>query len=68
MTMVDYYSDVIFAVHADRKSHTGGVLTMGKGSIQIISMKQKINKKVLQKKNWYQQMISYQIFRGPRIS
>ena len=52
MTMVDYYSDVIFAVHADRKSHTGGVLTIGKGEIQTISLNQKINKKVIRKQNW----------------
>ena len=32
-------------VHSDIKSHTRGVLTMVKGEIQTISMKQKINKK-----------------------
>ena len=50
MTMADYDAD--FAVHVDMKSHTGGVLTMGKGEIQTISMKQMINKKVIRKKNW----------------
>ena len=38
-----YYAD--FSLHTGMKIHTGGVLTMGKGAIQKISMKQKINTK-----------------------
>ena len=34
-----------FAVHPDMKSHTGVTMTMGKGAIQAISTKQKINTK-----------------------
>ena len=32
-----------FGVHPDFKSHTGAVRTMGKGAIQSISRKQKLN-------------------------
>jgi hypothetical protein len=37
--------DASFGVHADAKSHTGSVVTMGKGSIVAKSVKQKINTK-----------------------
>ena len=43
--MTDWYTDANFVVHSDMKFHTGGVLTMNKGAIQIISMKQNINTK-----------------------
>ena len=38
-----WYPDAAFAVHADMKSHTGGVFTLGKGSLKTISAKQKLN-------------------------
>ena len=34
-----------FAVHPDYKSHTGGLLSYGKGAIQTMSRKQKLNTK-----------------------
>jgi hypothetical protein len=37
------YIDAAFAVHADMKSHTGAVFTMGKGAIIGSSTKQKVN-------------------------
>jgi hypothetical protein len=37
--------DVSFAVHNDFKSHTGGVMTLGAGAIQMISTKQRLNTK-----------------------
>ena len=37
--------DVAYAVHKDMKSHTGGVLTLGKGAVYSRSTKQKINTK-----------------------
>ena len=45
MTIVYWYADSDFTVHADIKSNMGGVLTMGKGETQTISMNQKINTK-----------------------
>ena len=39
------YIDASFGVHADAKSHTGSVVTMGKGPIVAKSVKQKINTK-----------------------
>ena len=45
MKVADWYSNADFAVHADIKSHTGGVLTMGKGETQTIPTKQNINTK-----------------------
>ena len=49
--MVYWYDNADFEIHAEIKSHTGAVLTMGEVEIQTISMKQKINKKILQKQN-----------------
>ena len=40
-----WHVDAAFAVHPDYKSHSGGSLTMGKGSINTISTKQKLNTK-----------------------
>jgi hypothetical protein len=37
-----WYVDVAFAVHADMKSHTGAIFTMGKGAIISSSTKQKV--------------------------
>ena len=42
---VYWYADAVFAVHQDMKSHTGGVMTMGKGCMITMSSKQKINTK-----------------------
>jgi hypothetical protein len=38
-----WYPDAAFAVHADMKSHTGAILTFGKGAVTTISAKQKLN-------------------------
>ena len=40
-----WWADAAFAVHPDMKGHTGATMTMGKGAIQAISTKQKINTK-----------------------
>jgi hypothetical protein len=40
---LDWYLDAAFAVHNDMKSHTGAILTLGKGAVQSISVKQKAN-------------------------
>ena len=37
--------DATFAVHEDMRSHTGAALTMGKGALLSMSLKQKINTK-----------------------
>ena len=36
MIMADWYADHTFAVHADMKSHTGGVFTRGKGATKSV--------------------------------
>jgi hypothetical protein len=38
-----WYPDAAFAVHHDFKSHTGAVLTLGKGAVNTVSAKQKLN-------------------------
>jgi hypothetical protein len=38
-----WYTDAAFAIHPDYKSHTGGVFTMGEGTITSISKKQRLN-------------------------
>ena len=38
-----WYVDASFAVHPDFKSHTGAFMSMGKGGLQVLSRKQKLN-------------------------
>ena len=40
-----WWIDASYAVHPDCKSHTGGIFTLGKGSIFTVSCKQKLNTK-----------------------
>jgi hypothetical protein len=40
---ITWHLDAAFGVHNDYKSHTGAVMTLGKGSFQSISTKQKVN-------------------------
>ena len=40
---IHWYPDAAFAVHADFKSHTGCATTLGRGSFNTISSKQKLN-------------------------
>jgi hypothetical protein len=40
---MSWYIDAAFAVHTNMKSHTGAILTMGKGAIISDSLKQKVN-------------------------
>ena len=41
--VIKWYVDASFAVHPDFKSHTGATMMMGRGAIQSISRKQKLN-------------------------
>ena len=43
LTIAKWYVDASFAVHPDFKSHSGGVLKMGRGVLDSISSKQKLN-------------------------
>jgi hypothetical protein len=43
--IVKWRIDASFAVHPDMKSHTGGMLSLGKGSIYSTSTRQKLNTK-----------------------
>lgn len=38
-----WYLDAAFAVHMDMKSHTGALMTFGRGSTMSVSTKQKTN-------------------------
>jgi hypothetical protein len=40
--LVQWWVDASFAVHQDMKGHTGGTMTLGKGSIYSTSVKQKL--------------------------
>jgi len=40
---IEWYVDAAFAVHNDFKGHTGAVMMLGKGCIQSVSTKQKVN-------------------------
>ena len=43
--IIKWWVDASFAVHPDMKSHTGGLMTMGKGAVYGTSTRQKINTK-----------------------
>jgi len=45
MNIIKWWADGAFAVHNDYKSHTGGVMMLGKGAVYSTSTKQKINTK-----------------------
>jgi hypothetical protein len=42
-SMIKWYLDASYVVHKDMKSQTGAIMTLGKGPIQAISSKQKLN-------------------------
>jgi hypothetical protein len=44
---VKWWIDAPFAVHPNRNSHTGGTMSLGKGSVYLLSWKQHINTKSL---------------------
>ena len=46
LKIIKWYVDASFAVHPDLRSHTGGVMTMGSGAMQVISKEQKLNSSV----------------------
>ena len=41
--VIKWSLDTSFAVHPDMKSHTGATMTLGKGTVQSVSTKQKVN-------------------------
>jgi hypothetical protein len=43
LRVVKWYVDASFAVHPDFKSHTGAMMTLGKGAMQSTARKQKMN-------------------------
>ena len=43
LRVIKWYVDASYAVHPDYKSHTGAVMTMGRGAVQAMSKKQKLN-------------------------
>ena len=42
---IKWWIDASFAMHPDMKSHTGGTMSFGKGSVYSMSRKQRINTK-----------------------
>jgi hypothetical protein len=45
LTTIKWWVDGAFAVHPDMKSHTGGTMTLGQGSVYSASTRQKLNTK-----------------------
>ncbi len=45
LNIMNSWVDASYAVHKDMRSHTGGVITLGKGSVYSTSTRQKINMK-----------------------
>ena len=46
LNSIKWYKDVVFAVHQNMRSHTGMIMTTGKGCIYGASGRQKINTKI----------------------
>jgi hypothetical protein len=46
---IKWYVDLSFAVHKDMRSHTGAIMTLGKGAMSLDSTKQKVNARSLTK-------------------
>src|SRR5210317_443069 len=44
---IKWYVDASFAVHPGFRSHTGAVMTMGEGGMQVLTKKQKLNSRSL---------------------
>jgi hypothetical protein len=45
LNSIQTWVDVSYAVHSDMKSHTGGIISMGRGAVASKSSKQKLNTK-----------------------
>ena len=45
LSVVKWWVDAAFAVHPDMKSHTGGTMSLGTGSVYSMSRKQRLNTK-----------------------
>ena len=45
LSIIKWWVDGSFAVHHDMKSHTGGTMSLGKGSVYSTSTRQKLNTK-----------------------
>jgi hypothetical protein len=45
LSVVKWWVDALYAVHADMRSHTGASMSLGKGAIYGTSMRQKLNSK-----------------------
>jgi hypothetical protein len=45
MSIIKWWVDASYAVHPDMKSHTGGAMSLGKGTIYNTSTRQKLNTK-----------------------
>ena len=45
LTVVKWWANSYYAVHPDMKSHTGGNISLGKGAIYGLSIRQKLNTK-----------------------
>jgi hypothetical protein len=45
LSVVKWFVDTSFAMHPDFRSHTSGMMTFGRGSVQLLSKKQKLNTK-----------------------
>jgi hypothetical protein len=41
--IINWHVDSSFATHNDLRSHTGAIMTLGKGAIQTVSTKRKVN-------------------------
>jgi hypothetical protein len=77
---INWYVDAAFAVHGDFKSHTGAIMTLGKGTVTSISTKQKVNTRssteselvgiddVIAKMLWTKLMIEAQGFKVKNIA
>jgi hypothetical protein len=45
LQVIKWWIDASYAVHPDMKSHTGGIMSLGRGAVYAMSAKQKLNTK-----------------------
>ena len=46
LKVIKWYTDAIFVVHPGFKSHTGAIMTIGRGAMHSVSRKQKLNTRI----------------------
>ena len=58
ITFMKTWVDASYAIHQDMKSHTGGIISFGRGAVMSKSAKQKLNTKL----NFFSRVFKTNVF------